>query len=150
LGRPGVFLVVCALFGALLFTGAANALDYRSVTEAAVLYDAPSQRAKPLFVIAAGTPVEAVVTLDTWIKIRDMNGDLTWIERRQLTEQRFLQVRATAAQVRTNAEESAALVFEAEPDVLLELLEPGPAGWARVRHRDGQQGFVRTSQVWGL
>ncbi|MDP2169160.1 MAG: SH3 domain-containing protein [Rhodocyclaceae bacterium] len=141
---------MCALFGALLFTGAANALDYRSVTEAAVLYDAPSQRAKPLFVIAAGTPVEAVVTLDTWIKIRDMKGDLTWIERRQLTEQRFLQVRATAAQVRTNAEESAALVFEAEPDVLLELLEPGPAGWARVRHRDGQQGFVRTSQVWGL
>lgn len=139
-----------AFVASLLLANAVNALDYRSVTEAAVLYDAPSQRAKPLFVIAAGTPVEAVVTLDTWIKIRDMKGDLTWIERRQLTEQRFLQVRATAAQVRTNAEESAALVFEAEPDVLLELLEPGPAGWARVRHRDGQQGFVRTSQVWGL
>ncbi|MDP3031050.1 MAG: SH3 domain-containing protein [Rhodocyclaceae bacterium] len=139
-----------AFVASLLLANAVNALDYRSVAEAAVLFDAPSQRAKPLFVIAAGTPVEAVVTLDTWIKIRDMKGDLTWIERRQLTEQRFLQVRATAAQVRTNAEESAALVFEAEPDVLLELLEPGPAGWARVRHRDGQQGFVRTSQVWGL
>jgi SH3-like domain-containing protein len=139
-----------ACVATLLLTSAVNALDYRSVAEAAVLYDAPSQRAKPLFVIAAGTPVEAIVALDTWIKIRDMNGDLAWIERRQLAEQRFLQVRATAAQVRTNAEESAALVFEAEPDVLLELLEPGPAGWAKVRHRDGQQGFVKTTQIWGF
>jgi SH3-like domain-containing protein len=139
-----------AFISTLLLTSAVNALDYRSVAEAAVLYDAPSQRAKPLFVIAAGTPVETIVTLDTWIKIRDMNGDLAWIERRQLADQRNLQVRAARAQIRTNADESAALVFEAEPDVLLELLEPGPAGWTRVRHRDGQQGFVKTTQIWGF
>lgn len=139
-----------AFVATLLLTSAVNALDYRSVGEAAVLFDAPSQRAKPLFVIAAGTPVEAVVTLDTWVKIRDMNGDLAWIERRLLADQRFLQVRAATAQVRGSADDSAALVFEAAPDVLFELLEPGPAGWAKVRHRDGQQGFVRTSQVWGL
>ena len=35
-------------------------------------------------------------------------------------------------------------------DVVLELVEPGPAGWARVRHRDGQQGFVKATQVWGF
>lgn len=139
-----------SLGAALLFSAAACALDYRSVGEAAVLYDAPSQKAKPLFVIAAGTPVEAIVTLDAWIKIRDMKGDLAWIERRQLAEQRSLQVRATRAQVRARADESAALVFEADPDVLLEFIEPGPAGWVRVRHRDGQQGFVKVGQVWGL
>jgi SH3-like domain-containing protein len=139
-----------AFVATLLLSGAVNALDYRSVAEAAVLFDAPSQRAKPLFVIAAGTPVEAVVTLDTWIKVRDMNGDLAWIERRQLAERRYLQVRAAAAQVRANADDSAALLFEAAPDVLLELLEPGPAGWAKVRHRDGQQGFVKTTQIWGF
>ncbi len=139
-----------AFVATLLLSGAVNALDYRSVAEAAVLFDAPSQKAKPIFVIAAGTPVEAVVTLDTWIKVRDMNGDLAWIERRQLAERRYLQVRAAAAQVRANADDSAALLFEAAPDVLLELLEPGPAGWAKVRHRDGQQGFVKTTQIWGF
>jgi SH3-like domain-containing protein len=136
-------------FALLLAAGAAAALDYRSVAEVAVLYDAPSQKAKPLFVIAAGTPVEAVVTLDAWVKVRDMGGDLAWIERRQLAEQRTLQVRAERAQVRAAAEESASVVFSAEPNVLLELLEPGPAGWLKVRHRDGQQGFVKTAQVWG-
>jgi len=135
---------------ALLFSSVVAALDYRSVSESAVLYDAPSQKAKPLFAIAAGTPVEMVVTLAAWVKVRDAKGDLAWIEQRQLAEQRTVQVRAERAQVRVNAEDSSALLYEAEPDVLLELVEPTPAGWAKVRHRDGKEGFVKASQVWGL
>lgn len=139
----------------LLFSSAASALDYRAVGEIAVLYDAPSQKAKPRHVIAAGTPVEVIVTLDAWVKVRDMKGDLAWIERRQLTSQRMLQVRAERAQVRAGAADAANLVFEAEPDVLLELADPAPGtpvplGWVKVRHRDGQQGFVKVGQVWGL
>ncbi len=143
----------CASFLALLTAlcaGMAHALDYRSVAETAVLYDAPSQKARPLFVIAAGTPVEAVVTLDTWVKVRDMKGDLAWIERRLLADRRMLQVRAERAQIRAGASDEAALVFEAEPDVLLEFVEPAPAGWLKVRHRDGPQGYVKVAQVWGL
>jgi SH3-like domain-containing protein len=135
---------------AFLLPGAAAALDYRSVSEAAVFYDAPSQKARPLFVVAAGTPVEAIVSLDAWVKVRDAKGDLAWIERRLLADQRKLQVRGARAQVRTEADEAAPLVFEAEPDVLLDLVEPGPAGWVKVRHRDGQQGYVKVGQVWGL
>jgi SH3-like domain-containing protein len=140
---------LAAALTALLAPGWAVALDYRSVGEAAVLYDAPSQKAKPLFVIAAGTPVEAIVALDAWVKVRDMKGELAWIERRLLAERRMLQVRGANAQVRTEANDSAALVFEAAPDVLLEFVEPAPAGWVKVRHRDGQQGFVKISQIWG-
>ena len=134
----------------LAFAGAAAALDYRSVAETAVLYNAPSQKARPLFVIAAGTPVESVVTLDAWVKIRDMQGDLAWIERRLLADKRMLQVRPGGAQIRAEPGDAAAVVFAAETDVLLELLEAGPTGWVRVRHRDGQQGFVRIQQVWGI
>lgn len=136
-------------FVLLLAAGSACALDYRSVSETAVLYDAPSQKAKPLFVMAVGTPVEAVVALDAWVKVRDMAGDLAWIERRQLSEQRTLQVRNEAAVVRREASDAAPVVFTAEPDVVLELIEPGPPGWTRVRHRDGQQGFVKSAQIWG-
>ncbi len=146
--RPG-FLVLLVLL-ALSLPGMAAALDYRSVAEAAVLYDAPSAKAKPLFVIAGGTPVEVVVMLDAWVKVRDMQGGLAWIERRLLTDKRTLQVRAGGAQIRSAPDEGASLSFEAEADVLLDFVEPGPAGWVRVRHRDGQQGFVRVGQVWGL
>lgn len=140
------FLLAALLLGA----GAAHALDYRSVNEPAVLYDAPSQKAKPLFVIVPGTPVEVIVSLDAWVKVRDMKGDLAWIERRQLADQRTLQVRPEGAQVRGEASDVAKVIFEAEADVVIELVEAGPAGWAKVRHRDGAQGYVKTSQVWGI
>lgn len=134
---------------AALFAGTAMALDFRSITEATVLYDAPSQKAKPLFAIAAGTPVEAIVTLDSWVKVRDMKGDLAWVERTHLSDKRMLQVRGQTAQIRASADDNATLVFEADADVLLEFVEPGPVGWLKARHRSGQQGFVKLGQVWG-
>lgn len=128
----------------------AVALDFRSVIEPALLYDAPSQQAKPLFAIARGTPVEPIVTLDAWVKVRDARGDLAWIEKRLLSERRIVIVKGERAQVHAQAEEGAAIVFEADRDVLLDLVEAAPSGWAKVKHRDGQQGYIKASQVWGL
>lgn len=128
----------------------ALALDFRSVIEPALLYDAPSQQAKPLFAIARGTPVESIVTLDAWVKVRDARGDLAWIEKRLLSERRTVIVKGERAQVHAQAEEGTALVFEAGKDVLLDLVEATPGGWAKVKHRDGQQGYIKASQVWGL
>jgi SH3-like domain-containing protein len=135
---------------ALVAPSASLALDYRSVTEAVAVYDAPSAKAKPLFVVLAGTPVELVVSLEGWSKVRDSKGDLTWIEKKYLAEKRNVIVRTERAQVRAAAEDKAALVFEAERDVVLEFLEVQPGGWAKVRHRDGQDGFLKATQVWGL
>jgi SH3-like domain-containing protein len=128
---------------------AAWALDFLSLAEPAAMYDAPSQKAHPLFAIAAGTPVEAVVTLDAWVKVRDSKGDLAWVEKRSLSQKRTVIVRAERAEVRVQADEKSPLVFEAAKDVVLEWLEPGPLGWVRVKHRDGQAGFVKVTQVWG-
>jgi len=140
--------VFCAL---TLLASSAFALEFRSVGESgAVMFDAPSQKAKPLFVVARSTPVEVVVSIEGWTKVRDTTGDLAWVEKGALGDKRMLIVTAPSAEVRNQADGSAGIAFEAEKDVLLELLEPGPAGWAKVRHRDGQSGFVRVSQVWGL
>lgn len=139
-----------ALLLAGLAAPAAWALDYLSVAEPTALYDAPSQKARPLFAIAAGTPVEAVVQLDAWVKVRDLRGDLAWIEKRHLSQKRTVIVRVDRAQVRQQPDDKAALAFEAARDVVLDWVEPGPLGWAHVRHRDGQDGFVRAAQVWGL
>lgn len=134
----------------LLAVSAAWALDYRSAAEAAVLWDAPGAKAKRLFVIARGTPVELVLAQDAWSKVRDAKGNMAWIENKFLSPQRTVMVRADKAQVRAQADDKAPLVFEAEKDVVLNWLEAGPAGWVKVKHRDGQSGFVRVAQVWGL
>ncbi|MBI5108733.1 MAG: hypothetical protein HZA62_08285 [Rhodocyclales bacterium] len=138
------------LFAALLSMQAAWALDFRSVSEVAPAFDAPSAKAKPLFVVHPGTPVEQVVSLDGWSKVRDSKGDLIWMEKKHLADRRTVIVRVDSAQVRASGNDKAALVFEAERDVVLELLEAAPGGWIKVRHRDGQGGFLKAQQVWGL
>jgi SH3-like domain-containing protein len=140
---------VAAMLVAALVAPVAWAFDYASVGEATLLFDAPSQAAQPVLAIARGTPVEVVVQLDVWVKVRDPAGNLAWMDRRLLSNQRMLMVTAERAQVHAQPDEAAPLVFEAAKDVLLELVQEGPAGWAKVKHRDGQEGFVKLSQVWG-
>lgn len=144
-----VRLTVLAL-SLLLAAPAAWALDYRSAADVAVLWDGPSLKARKLYVVAKGSPMELVLAQETWSKVRDDKGSMAWIENKALSSLRTLLVRADKAQIRVRAEESAPLVFEADKDVILEWLEPGPAGWVKVKHRDGQSGYVRIGQVWGL
>ncbi len=140
-----------AALALLVAAGPAAALDYRSLAEPAVMYDAPSAKAQPLFVVAPYTPVEVVVALEGWLKVRDATGSLAWIEKRAVADQRTLMVTVSRAQVRSKPETDASVVFEAEKGVVLELLDAAPSGgWAKVKHRDGQTGFVRANQVWGL
>jgi len=141
------------LLGLLLGVGLAVpalAIEYRTVNIATVLYDAPSLRGSKLFVIRRGTPVELVVNLEGWSKVRDADGGLAWIEAAALVKRRSVIVTVARAQVRQNADEAAALVFEAEKNVSLEYLETSPGGWVKVRHREGQTGFVRVNQIWGF
>lgn len=130
---------------------AAAAADFRSVADnAAVLYDAPSVKAKKLYILGRNYPVEAVVVVEGWIKIRDAGGELAWIEARNLNEHRTVMVKVKLADVRQAANDAAPLVFQAEQNVLLDLVELTGTGWARVTHRDGQSGFIRLNQVWGV
>ena len=141
-------LVALSLLGA---AGAALAVDYRSVNvPAAILYDAPSQKGKKLYLIKAQTPVEVVVRLEGWAKVRDAEGTLAWIEARQLAERRTVVVTAAKAEMRQSDKPEAAVLAELDKWVAVDFVEPASAGWAKVRHRDGVVGYVRSTQVWGL
>lgn len=140
-------LALCAVLAAAT---PAQAADFRSVGEnAAVLFDAPSLKAKKTHVIGRGYPVEIVVSVEGWFKVRDAGGELAWVEARNLTERRTLMVKVKLADVRQSAADNAPLSFQAEQNVLLDLVELTDTGWARVTHRDGQSGYIRINQVWG-
>ncbi|HSD40834.1 MAG TPA: SH3 domain-containing protein [Burkholderiales bacterium] len=116
----------------------------------AVLYDAPSTRATRLYVASRNLPVEIIATDGAWVKVRDPFGALSWIERKLLADKRTVIVAAPVADVRQRPEDAAPVAFRAQQGVVLDLVEAGVTGWARVRHADGSSGFVRISQVWGL
>lgn len=137
------FACACACAGAA-------AAEFRAVEEpAAVLYDAPSRAAKPLYVVSRHYPLEVMVTLDAWVKVRDHTGALSWIEKKSLSERRMVVVTAPAAEVRERPQDAAPVVFSAAQNVALELLEVLAGGWLRVRHADGASGYVRAALVWG-
>jgi SH3-like domain-containing protein len=143
------------LGGTLLVAGllptAAPALDFRSVAvDRAVLYDGPTLQAKKLFVVSRYYPLEVIVTQGPWVKVRDGAGGLSWVEKKDLGDARMVVVTAARGDIRKAAEAGAPLVFQAERGVALELVEKAAGGWAKVRHRDGQAGYIRIDQVWGL
>ena len=141
-------LVVLLLASA---ASAALAVDYRSVSvPAAILYDSPSQQGKKLYLIKAQTPVEVVVRLEGWIKVRDAEGSLAWIESRSLAERRMLVVTAPRGEIRQSDKPEAPLVAELDKWVAVEFVEAASPGWAKVRHKDGEAGYIRSTQVWGL
>jgi SH3-like domain-containing protein len=139
---------------ALLLVSAASAalaVDYRSVSvPAAILYDSPSQQGKKLYLIKAQTPVEVVVRLEGWFKVRDAEGSLAWIESRSLAERRMLVVTAPRGDIRQSDKPEAPLVAELDKWVAVEFVESASPGWAKVRHKDGEAGYIRSTQVWGL
>ena len=142
------------LIALLALAGVASAAEFRSTVEVGVLYDAPSVKSRPLFVLARETPLEVIVNVEGWIKVRDIGGTVAWIEKKSLGEKRMVVVRAPIADVLANPADTAGVVFKAEQNVLLELADSTyvttTPGLAKVRHRDGQVGYVRIAQVWGL
>jgi SH3-like domain-containing protein len=129
---------------------AATAAEFKSVGAApAIMYDAPSERGRKVFVAPRGMPVEVVLSYGEWTKVRDASGDLSWVEAKALDSRRHVLVNVPGAKVHSAPDEGGAVVFTVEKGVLLELSEPISSGWIRVRHRDGQSGYVRAADVWG-
>jgi len=137
------------LAGAAAYAASAQALEFRAVGDsAAVLYDAPSAKANKLYVVNQGYPLEVLVQVEGWTKVRDASGGLAWIENKELTDKRTVMVKVPLAQIRQSAEDNAPVVFQAQQNVILELVTSAGA-WLQVRHEDGASGYIKASDVWG-
>ena len=130
----------------------AAALEFKSVAATkAILYDAPSSAAKKILLLSQGYPVEIIVNLGEWIKVRDAQGSISWIEAKQLSSKRTVMVIAANAEIRSSADAASSLLATLEKDVVLEISDTKLTnGWLKVKHRDGITGFILISSVWGF
>jgi SH3-like domain-containing protein len=135
---------------AWLAASSVAAAEFKVVADnAAMLYDGPSRQATPLYIVTKNYPLEVLVELDAWVKVRDQTGTVSWVEKRQLIDKRMVVVTATAAEAHVRPEEEAPVAFVASQNVSLELLEGAPPGWLHVRHADGANGYLRAALAWG-
>lgn len=135
----------------MLLPLSATALEFRSVTEhKTVLYDAPSASAKKTLILSQFYPLEVIVNLGDWIKVRDAQGTINWIEAKHLSNKRTLMVVAAHAEIRADASATSALVATLEKGVVLEMVDQKLTnGWLQVKHRDGATGFILVTSLWG-
>lgn len=137
------------LVGALIAC-ASGASQFRTVgAEPAVLYDAPSAKSKRMFVLGPGYPVQVLVAVEGWTKVRDAGGTIGWVDAKSLTTRRNVVVRANVAEVRAAADAGARVSYRVARGVMLEWVETMPGGWVRVRHADAGPGFAQAADLWG-
>jgi SH3-like domain-containing protein len=144
---PGSLLAAGLL---LALAQPACALEYRSTGRPALLYDAPATTASKVAIAGSGLPLEVVVDTAAWVKVRDPNGHLAWIEKAALGGPRSVMVKVETSLVRQQPRADAEVVFRAARGVLLEVTGAAdPAGWLPVKHVDGLAGWLPAYEVWG-
>ena len=126
--------------------------EFRSVAFAkTILYEAPSATTKKLYLVGEGYPLEIIVNLGDWLKVRDPYGTLSWAESKNLQSKRMVIVKVDKANIYKDPESKSALVATIEKDVVIELSDPLIAnGWIKVRYQQDLDGYLQTSQVWGI
>lgn len=145
-----IALRLLAALALLCAVSVAHAVEYVSVNESnAILYDAPSIKAKKLFVVNRYMPLEQIVVLDNWVKVRDRSGGLYWVEKRLLSSNRYVFALLPLVDVLTQPDPGATRSFQVRQQIVLEFIEATGTGWIKVRHQDGDVGYVRSAEVWG-
>ncbi len=150
--KPQKQILLLMLAGCLYAQNSVAAvLEFKNVGDnPVILYDAPSVRGQKLFVAPRGMPVEVLISYGNWSKVRDAAGDLSWLESAQLVNRHSILVRSLNAKIYSAANDASDVVFSADKGVLLEFISPPSGGWLKVQHRDGETGYVRLSDVWGI
>jgi SH3-like domain-containing protein len=143
---------IIALITLMLTPVLAAALEFKSVAvPKAVLYDAPSSSAKKILLLSQNYPVEVIVNLGEWLKVRDAQGGISWVEAKQLSSKRTVMVNVANAEIRVGADAASNLIATLEKNVVLEVADPQLSnGWLKVKHRDGVTGYILIASVWGF
>ncbi len=149
------------IVGWLVFLGAVSAClagpiaahaqtkEFRSVSATTVLLDGPSVKANKKFIAPKGMPLQVLSSAEQYYKVRDAEGFEGFVEKKATSTQRTV-VATTLVSLRATAAEAGAIALKAERGVVLSVVEAASKGWVKVRHADGAQGYVKTTEVWGL
>lgn len=129
---------------------AADEAEFLSIsTNSTIMYDAPSLKAEKLFIVNAYFPVQVLVKVEGWTKVKDSSDTIAWVENKFLTERRYIIVTAPLANIHQAADIHSPILFQIQKDVVIEWLDSSTADWVHVRLQNGQMGYIRSNQVWG-
>ncbi len=95
-----------------------------------------------------GLPLIVVAEMDIWRKVRDHNGDESWVRTQALSGNRMVLAR-NEVNLHAKADPYSRVTAIAAKDALLKLVECNLENWCKVRSEDGHKGWISRSDIWG-
>ena len=127
--------------------------DFISVkVKQAVLFEGPSKTTEKMFIVTEGYPLEVLVSLKDWKKVKDHNGKISWIESKNTHNERTVLILKDDAVIFNQANEKSHKLANVDKFVVLKLNSSMLVGnWAHVKTQiEGLVGFINSREVWGL
>ena len=135
----GVILVVC---------GTAYAGERFSVIkEIANVRALPNTKSDTLWQVEKYHPLLVLEKKGKWYRFRDFEGDTGWIHSSLVAKVPTVIVRVRRANIRTGPGTKYDLVFDADKGTPFKVLET-KGRWKKVRHADGDEGWIFNSLIW--
>ena len=145
-------LTKALLLAGLFASAIVQAGDYRSVAVAnATLFESPSLQAKKVWILSLYYPVEIIVNLGQWLKVRDAEGGLYWLEANTLSTRLTALVVDSKTDLRQSDSATSTLLAILSKDVVVDVLGvSSKRNWIKVRHYNGITGYVARTALWGV
>lgn len=93
-------------------------------------------------------PVEILVAVEHWRKIKDYQGAIGWVHEKMLWSHREAMITGGVRALRVNPVANAAIIARAEPGVIGKLIEC-QGGWCRIEAGD-YGGWLQRSEIFGV
>ena len=127
--------------------------DFMSVNaDQAYLHEAPSQSTKKAFIVTKGYPLEVIVSLKEWKKVKDHEGLINWIKTSDLSSKRTVLNLKVDNSIYLEPSSASPMLAKVNENVALDLLDEKKIDdWVKVYSKVGDiEGFIKATDLWGI
>ncbi len=107
----------------------------------------PNTKSDTLWQVEKYHPLQVLEKKGKWYRFKDFEGDSGWIHSSLVGKDPTVIVRVRRANIRTGPGTQYDLAFDANKGTPFKVLET-KGRWKKVRHADGDEGWIFTSLIW--
>lgn len=118
----------------------------------AFLHEAPSDSTKKSFIVTRGYPLEVIVSLKEWKKVKDHEGLINWIKTSDLSSKRTVLNLKGDNSIYLEPSSKSPMLAKVNENVTLELLDAKKIDdWVKVYSKVADiEGFIKATDLWGI
>jgi len=127
--------------------------DFMSVNaDQAFLHEAPSDSTKKSFIVTRGYPLEVIVSLKEWKKVKDHEGLINWIKTSDLSSKRTVLNLKGDNPIYLEPSSESPMLAKVNENVTLELSDAKKIDdWVKVYSKVADiEGFIKATDLWGI